>query len=155
MSSSSHKVVFIYFHLEQPVVARETSYWSRYLVISFSVCHQYCANIRPSVHVRVDLSPGLHILLPLEFSDILFWKVKSMNEYEVLVCNIVQAQGPRSFIDRTREHWRGLISLLLSFSSTYLYLVLPVWSLLIYLDWDFYTSVWPVKPLRKLVQPTH
>lgn len=49
-----------------------------------------------------------------------------MNEYEVLVCNITQAQGPRSFIDRLCEHWRGLISLRLSFSSTCLYLVLPV-----------------------------
>lgn len=49
-----------------------------------------------------------------------------MNEYEVLVRNIVQAQGPRSFIDLLREHWRGLISLLLSFPSTCLYLVLPI-----------------------------
>lgn len=49
-----------------------------------------------------------------------------MNEYEVLVCNIVQAQGPRSFIDLLCVHWRGLISLLPSFSSTCLYLVLPI-----------------------------
>lgn len=49
-----------------------------------------------------------------------------MNEYEVLACNIAQAQGPRSFIDLLCEHRRGLISLLLSFSSTCLYLVLPI-----------------------------
>lgn len=49
-----------------------------------------------------------------------------MNEYEVVVCNIVQAQGPRSFIDLLCESWRGLISLLLSLSPTCLYLVFPI-----------------------------
>ena len=49
-----------------------------------------------------------------------------MNEYEVLVCNIARAQGPGSFIDLLCERWRGLISLLLSFPSTCLYLVLAI-----------------------------
>lgn len=50
-----------------------------------------------SIHTWPDLSPSLYFVLPLEFSDILFWKVKSMNEYEVLLCNIVQAEGLGSF----------------------------------------------------------
>lgn len=119
-TTTSHKEVFIHFHLEQPVVARETSYWSTYLVISFCACHQYCANIHPCE--GLTSAPASIFLLPSEFGDILFWKVKSMNEYEVLVCNIVQAQGSRSFIDLLCEHWRGTD---LSAAEFLLYMYLP------------------------------